>query len=185
MVLTKKEIKHRYFDRVYREAPMVECACGCGMLIKSKDKYGRDKHYVNGHNGRKYTDPTEYKREWSHRNRGKQYTYKQQWIHARKAMLIMEAGGVCTLCGLPFDGECTSLFDFHHRDPGDKLFNLNNTALNRYSLKKILEEAAKCDLLCANCHRLIHWDWSGNAVAAQSDLVEVEVKLTPLGVMKG
>jgi len=63
MVLTKKEIKHRYFDRVYREAPMVECACGCGMLIKSKDKYGRDKHYVNGHNGRKLVCDVNYKIE--------------------------------------------------------------------------------------------------------------------------
>lgn len=69
MALTQKEIKQRYFDKVYAEAPLVECACGCGEQIKSKDRYGRDKRFVSGHNGRKYEDPKEYKRAYVKRKR--------------------------------------------------------------------------------------------------------------------
>lgn len=60
---TNKEAKKRHFDKVYRNAEIIECACGCGIKIKNKDRYGRDKAYVNGHNNKKYEDPTQYKRE--------------------------------------------------------------------------------------------------------------------------
>jgi len=159
MKLSKKEIKQRYFDKVYANAPIIECLCGCGTLIKSKDLYGRDKAYVSGHNGRKYNDPTQYKREWNHRNREQRKTYQKKRIHKIKKRLIEEAGGKCLICGMPFDGDCSSLFDFHHKNPNNKLFNINNCSLNRYSIARIETEVAKCELLCANCHRLIHWDW--------------------------
>jgi IS30 family transposase len=40
---------------------------------------------------------------------------------------------------------------FHHRDPGEKLFALSHQGITR-SLAKAREEARKCILLCANCH---------------------------------
>lgn len=61
-MLTAKEIKKRYFKKVYDNAKFVECECGCGSIIKNKDKYGRNKRFISGHNNRKYSDPTEYKR---------------------------------------------------------------------------------------------------------------------------
>lgn len=42
--------------------------------------------------------------------------------------------------------------DLHHTDPSIKNFNLNR----RLSIKRIKEEAAKCIVLCAVCHRLRH-----------------------------
>lgn len=63
------------------------------------------------------------------------------------------------MCGMDFDGECTALFDFHHRDPSRKSFQLNIASLDRYSREKVVKEAKKCDLLCANCHRMVTWDW--------------------------
>lgn len=159
MNLTKQEIKKRYYDRIYANAPIIECACGCGQKIKSKDHYGRDRRFVNGHNNRKYSDSKQYKREWDRRNRKSRRKNKAKLIARFKAELIVNAGSQCLLCGLPFDGQCTALFDFHHRNPEKKLFNVNTGALNKYSKARIREEAAKCDLLCANCHRLLHWDW--------------------------
>lgn len=159
MVLTKQEIKKRYFDKAYEKAPLVPCACGCGQLTKSKDHYGREKKFINGHNNRKYDDPTQYKREWNHRNRPHRRKYKSVWIKNFKRNLILKAGNKCSLCGLEFDGECTAIFDFHHRDPSKKEFNICNQALNKYGKDRIMKEATKCDLLCANCHRLIHWNW--------------------------
>jgi hypothetical protein len=173
MKLSNKEIKQRYFDRVYSEAPVVSCLCGCGASIKSKDRYARDAKFINGHNGRKYDDPREYKRAWNHRNRKHRRLKKQQWIKSLKKDLILLAGAKCNLCGLDFDGECTAIFDFHHREPSLKRFALNNNSLNKYRKSRILEEAGKCDLLCANCHRLIHWDW------------ETDNTAQPLGVIKG
>lgn len=157
MKLTPKEIKERYFDKVYNSAHNILCKCGCGQSIKSKDHYARDHEYVNGHNNRKYSDPTEYKRAWNHKHRPERFAYKTKRIHKFKKELIILCGSKCSCCGFPFDGECTCIFDFHHRNPEDKLFNINNCSLGRHGKKKILEEIKKCDLLCANCHRIIHW----------------------------
>lgn len=159
MKLSKKEIKQRYFDKIYANAPMVKCLCGCGTMMKSKDEYGRDKTYLTGHNDKKYNDPTQYKREWNHQNREKGTMYQKECIHRQKKKLIEDAGGKCMVCGLPFDGDCSAIFDFHHRNPNEKLFCINNGSLNKYGIKKVAKEAAKCDLVCANCHRLIHWNW--------------------------
>lgn len=43
--------------------------------------------------------------------------------------------------------------DFDHRDPGSKL-NAVTRMIGRAGTARILEEAAKCDIVCANCHRL-------------------------------
>ncbi len=48
---------------------------------------------------------------------------------------------------------------FHHRDPTTKLFTIGN-AYSRYKSDEELEnEIAKCDVLCGNCHRILHADW--------------------------
>jgi hypothetical protein len=47
--------------------------------------------------------------------------------------------------------------DFHHRDESTKLFPVGN-AITKYGRERILEEITKCDLICANCHRLRHLD---------------------------
>jgi hypothetical protein len=48
-------------------------------------------------------------------------------------------------------GECDPLvLDFDHR--GDKLFGIA-TGLRDRSWKAIFDEMAKCDVVCANCHR--------------------------------
>lgn len=149
--------KQRYFKKVYDNAPMIECACGCGEQIKSKDKYARDVTHVNGHNGRKYEDPTQYKREWNHRNREKRYEYAQGRVRKIRRELIDKAGGKCIHCGIKHDGKNTPIFDFHHRDASTKLFEVCNREIKSRNLESLYAEADKCDVLCANCHRLHHW----------------------------
>jgi 5-methylcytosine-specific restriction endonuclease McrA len=65
-----------------------------------------------------------------------------------KAILIEEAGGRCGLCG--YD-RCVRALAFHHLDPDTKAFGLAEGGLAR-SLAQARAEAAKCILLCANCH---------------------------------
>ena len=45
---------------------------------------------------------------------------------------------------------------FHHRDPSKKKYGINIIATHLYSDKIIIEELAKCDVICANCHRALH-----------------------------
>src|SRR4051794_5013008 len=68
----------------------------------------------------------------------------------RKKDLVEAAGGRCMDCG--YIG-APAVMDFHHRDPSTKEFALADFS---GSLKRLLTEAAKCDLICANCHRLRH-----------------------------
>lgn len=152
-----KEIKKRHYQKVYENAEIIECRCGCGELIKSKDKYGRDKQYVNGHNGRKYDDTTQYKREWNHKNREQRQKYRDEYIQKRKDDLIKIKGGRCVKCGIEFDGTNSAIYDFHHINPDEKEFSLNKATLNKFGMEKILNELKKCDLVCSNCHRLIHF----------------------------
>jgi hypothetical protein len=68
----------------------------------------------------------------------------------RKLDLIVALGGRCVDCG--YAGYAGAL-DFHHRDPSSKKFALSTFS---GSLVDLEDEAVKCDLLCAICHRLRH-----------------------------
>jgi 5-methylcytosine-specific restriction endonuclease McrA len=65
-----------------------------------------------------------------------------------KAILVAEAGGRCGLCG--YD-RCPGALAFHHLVPQTKRFGMAEGGLAR-SLAEARAEAAKCILLCANCH---------------------------------
>lgn len=58
----------------------------------------------------------------------------------------------CVRCG---ESEPCCL-DFHHRDPSQKIDVLGRMAKAGYGQQSIVEEIAKCDILCANCHRKVH-----------------------------
>ena len=73
----------------------------------------------------------------------------------RKETLINLKGGQCKMCGY------TRALTFHHLNPEEKCFELALCDLWSHSWEKILEEAKKCILLCANCHCEIH---SGNYI---------------------
>lgn len=47
--------------------------------------------------------------------------------------------------------------DFHHRDPKQKKFNLS-TGYARYEDETLYAEIMKCDVICANCHRKLHYE---------------------------
>ena len=65
-----------------------------------------------------------------------------------KEILVHDAGGACSICG--YDRHIGAL-QFHHRNGDAKEFGLSARGLTR-SLAAVRAEAAKCVLLCANCH---------------------------------
>ena len=68
----------------------------------------------------------------------------------RKADLVAAYGGRCVDCGY---STCPEALQFHHRDPLTKDFGLGHF---NGSLARLIAEAAKCDLVCSNCHRIRH-----------------------------
>jgi hypothetical protein len=69
----------------------------------------------------------------------------------RKIELIEAKGGACERCG--YRANYAALC-FHHR--GDKAFALTMRDLSNRTREVLLAEAAKCDLLCHNCHMEEH-----------------------------
>ena len=74
-------------------------------------------------------------------------------VKKRKKDLASLFGGKCCICG--FDAFQEAL-EFHHIDPSIKSFGLTDSTAATKALEKQLEEARKCVLLCANCHRGVH-----------------------------
>jgi len=56
----------------------------------------------------------------------------------------------CMDCGLKFPPVC---MDFDHRDPSTKRYS-PAIMFTHYTLDAIQTELMKCDLVCANCHRI-------------------------------
>lgn len=56
----------------------------------------------------------------------------------------------CMDCGVMYP---TYVMDFDHRDPSTKLARVSSLVY-RGSEALLLEEIAKCDLVCSNCHRI-------------------------------
>ncbi len=74
----------------------------------------------------------------------------EQVIERRRRLrtrLVAEAGGACALCGYH---RYVGALHFHHVDPAMKAFALGGGATG--SLEHNRREAAKCLLLCSNCH---------------------------------
>jgi len=65
-----------------------------------------------------------------------------------KQILVAEAGGRCVVCG--YDRSIGALH-FHHLDPSTKRFPVSSQG-HTVSIDLARDEAAKCVLLCANCH---------------------------------
>lgn len=82
--------------------------------------------------------------------------YRPSYIREKKQdikeRLVAFFGGECELCHLK--DPCLSIYEFHHKDPDEK--DLNIALINTW--KKAFKEASKCQLLCANCHRRLHYE---------------------------
>lgn len=93
------------------------------------------------------------RREWYHRN--KQQESEKQRIRKKKryeeAKIFLDGlkeSTPCADCGNTYP---SCVMDFDHLD--DKKFSIANRK-GDVSLKTLLFEISKCEIVCANCHRL-------------------------------
>lgn len=76
--------------------------------------------------------------------------YQRKHRPAQKRRIVDLFGGGCQDCGY---SKTIAALEFHHRDPLTKEFGLGRF---NGSWVRLIAEAAKCDLVCTNCHRLRH-----------------------------
>lgn len=57
-----------------------------------------------------------------------------------------------------------SCLEFHHRNPEEKEFCVSLFIRQNISIKRVKEEIEKCDVLCSNCHRKLHWEENHDAL---------------------
>lgn len=90
----------------------------------------------------------EYVRE--HYKENKQY-YVDKATRAKREVIALVnelKSNPCTDCGKTYP---PYIMDFDHLNPNFKVGHVS--ALTSYGKKRVLEEIAKCELVCANCHR--------------------------------
>jgi hypothetical protein len=93
------------------------------------------------------------RRKWYYANKEKQAHYRKgrdaelaAWLQAKKSELVCACGESHIAC-----------LEFHHRDPKQKTITIAKAIVNGWSVARIEDEMAKCDVLCANCHRKLHY----------------------------
>lgn len=84
------------------------------------------------------------------RRNAKTYRYQKKQRSRLRAELLASRGGRCLDCG--YDRAPAAL-EFHHPDARSKDFTLSSVSSVP---ARVWAEAAKCDLVCANCHRRRH-----------------------------
>jgi hypothetical protein len=82
------------------------------------------------------------------KERNKRYTFKtKQWWDEYRQNLK------CSICS----ESRYWVLDFHHLDEKTKKHNIGDIVNKGYSPLTILKEIKKCIVVCANCHRDIHY----------------------------
>jgi hypothetical protein len=96
-----------------------------------------------------------YGKNWYEQNKERVMERKKQrrkeiadWFRKYKSSLY------CMDCGISHP----AVLQFHHRIRTDKSFTIADVVRRADSIKQIMSEIKKCDVLCVNCHARRHWE---------------------------
>ncbi|MBP7708192.1 hypothetical protein KA107_00780 [Candidatus Pacearchaeota archaeon] len=87
------------------------------------------------------------------KNKEKIFANRNKRLRQYKIEIANYLGGNCSRCGY---NNCLGALEFHHIS-NNKEKSVAEFIKNS-SKQKALKEAKKCILLCANCHREVHYD---------------------------
>lgn len=124
------------------------------FIAEHRDRYNK---YARDHYHRVRADPKRSaqrgakRKEWYDKNKPTILEKQRLKKRERKLKAIEYLGGLCFSCNQSYH---PAVFEFHHRDPSLK--DKDPSKLLSAKWERVLEELDKCDLLCANCHRLAH-----------------------------
>ena len=88
----------------------------------------------------------------------------------------IKSGSGCEVCG----EQRYYCLDFHHKDQSEKEGEISKMLSNGTSLNKVLSEITKCSLLCANCHREVHYQEALSGIEIKKKEIESEIMLWDL-----
>jgi hypothetical protein len=101
-----------------------------------------------------YLDPkknAEYKALWHQRNKQRRrQTIRLRRSSKRQYVYDLKEDKSCLDCGIKYP---PYVYDFDHLPQFKKSFPLSSTGMRDKSMEEIIAEVAKCELVCANCHR--------------------------------
>ncbi len=120
----------------------------------------RRKKYSEQYNKKNKDKIKEKQRKYREENIKELKEKRREFREKNKEILIKPFNGKCQKCGY---NKCISALEFHHKNPKEKEMNID---CEKESIEKLLEEIKKCILLCANCHRELHY----------SDIKETELE---------
>ena len=109
-----------------------------------------------------YKDPEKrkaYKKKWNAEFYKKNAKLEYQRVKARRDELRnwlneYKSTLCCTMCG----EKHPACLDFHHKDSKNKDFSLGIIRGWGYGKERLINEIKKCMVICANCHRKIHYE---------------------------
>ena len=95
-----------------------------------------------------------YHRDWYHKNRDrimgrKLEGQKKRRVASIEAVRKYKAEHGCADCG----ESDPIVLDLDHLDQDTKFKSVANMIMGGYGLARIMQEAEKCEVVCANCHR--------------------------------
>lgn len=136
---------HKEYNKNYR-------AINREKLLKNAREY--HKAYYQKNKDRVLANSRAYYREnrakVNNRSKQKRIEFMEWWINYKSVLK-------CERCNESF----WFCLDFHHNELGGKEYPVN-ILVNRRRKDLLLEEIKKCIVLCANCHRKEHYDWTVN-----------------------
>ena len=92
------------------------------------------------------------KRRWREEHQAESRASSRRVYEKIRSIIETAKDVPCARCRERFPVVC---MDFHHRDPREKLFPIGS---NTRGVPKLRAEIAKCDVLCANCHRIVTYE---------------------------
>ena len=136
-------------------------------IKKKRQEQGRDRTKEYSQRNQRCKEDPEYRAKRYKRKpidkSSIEYTQKIAKINKRnrekrlliKTQCVNYLGGKCLRCNNSFH---PNVYDFHHRNPNDKENNLASLLKKeRFKMTDNLKiELDKCELVCSNCHRMIH-----------------------------
>jgi len=109
---------------------------------------------------------------WYYKNRERDIAKKDRrrarlrgWLHDYKARHCQ-----CVRCG----EDRPPALDFHHVDPASKERSVSRMVAFGYAKEKIRAEIDKCEVLCANCHRVEHYEVPAKATAGRESVTNAD-----------
>lgn len=132
----------------------MKTCCHC-KVSKTLDNFSVYKKAPDGLQHRCRDCKKIYAKEWYQKNSIKSRKSIKAWMAKQRLKIIdivkeFLLNHPCIDCG---EGDIRAL-DFDHKDPVLKSFNIGEAITGGKSIDTLLNEMSKCEIRCANCHRI-------------------------------